>query len=212
MRAVVPKTWILICHWFQILEILSKSTCGCVYRVLRLEDKRHMAMKCESVKVKTPVRESNLHLCSWQLPTGGFSRKHKQSVLTVHSSFVLLTMCQTNGVQNYLTQGMKFSHNSSSVYSINKTHVDLDGVTIRMKSLLGLFAIVRFCPLIQSQKNQASRTSRSKRRSFNLHAYWVVHKYVGKTNNFFPCLYLYYEALSITGVIITGEQVWEACR
>ncbi|KAK6725485.1 hypothetical protein RB195_004051 [Necator americanus] len=40
---------------YEIQDVISKSTCGSVYHVLRLSDKKHLAMKCESVKVKTPT-------------------------------------------------------------------------------------------------------------------------------------------------------------
>ncbi|CAJ0595817.1 unnamed protein product [Cylicocyclus nassatus] len=40
---------------YEIQEIISKSSSAFVFHVLRLEDKRDLAMKCESVKVKVPT-------------------------------------------------------------------------------------------------------------------------------------------------------------
>lgn len=40
---------------YEIQDVLAKSSSGCVFQVLRLEDKKTQAMKCEGLKVKNPT-------------------------------------------------------------------------------------------------------------------------------------------------------------
>ncbi|VDL83167.1 unnamed protein product [Nippostrongylus brasiliensis] len=39
----------------EIQDLLAKSPNGCVFQVLRLEDKKTLAMKCEALKIKSPT-------------------------------------------------------------------------------------------------------------------------------------------------------------
>ncbi|EYC35016.1 hypothetical protein Y032_1192g3742 [Ancylostoma ceylanicum] len=81
-----------------ILDVISKSTCGCVYRVLRLEDNKNLAIKCESVKVKTPTlrHEARVYEALKSLVSPHFIALEDRGMVDERFVFVVLRLVGKN--------------------------------------------------------------------------------------------------------------------